>query len=99
MNTINVKVSNKYNITEKSEVLVTDNLTDGLYASGCITAEELGTKTILKTGDGVITLDFDNGEPFDVDYADVTTLYLALKVLHEKQGYRTKKITEEDFNV
>ena len=99
MNTINVKVSNKYNIKEKSEVVVTDNLTGGMYASGCITAEEQGTKTILKTGDGSISIDFDNGEPFNVDYADITTLYLALKVLHEKQGYRTKKITESDFNV
>ena len=99
MNTINVKVSNKYNIKEKSEVVVTDNLTGGMYASGCITAEEQGTKTILKTGDGSISIDFDNGEPFNVDYADITTLYLALKVLHERQGYRTKKITESDFNV
>jgi hypothetical protein len=99
MNTTNVKVSNKYDIKEKSEVVVTDNLTEGLYASGCITAEESGTKTILKTGDGSISVDFDNGEPFHIDYADITTLYLALKVLHERQGYRTKIITEEDFNV
>ena len=99
MNTTNVKVSNKYDIKEKSEVVVIDNLTEGLYASGCITAEEQGTKTILKTGDGNISIDFDNGDPFHVDYADITTLYLALKVLHDRQGYRTKIITESDFNV
>ena len=99
MNTTIVKVSNKYDIKEKSEVVVTDNLINGLYASGVIKAEELGTTILLETGNGKITLDLDNGKPFDVDYGDITMLYLALKVLHEKQGYRTKKITEEDFNV
>ncbi len=98
-NTTKVKVSNKYDIKEKSEVTITDNLTDGLYAKGMIQVEELGTELTLTTGDGNITLGCSDGETISVDYADITMVYLALKVLHERQGYRTKKITEEDFNV
>ena len=97
-NTTKVKVSNKYNITEKSEVIITDNLTESLYAKGFIKAEELGTDVSLTTGDGVVTLDLGYNK-VDIDYGDITMVYLTLKMLHERQGYRTKIITETDFNV
>ena len=99
INKTTVRVSNKYSVEEKSEVNITDSLTEELNATGSITLEELGTTLSLSmTGDYVEVLD-SSEDTFIIDYADITMLYLALKVLHERQGYRTKKITEEDFNV
>ena len=97
-NITKVKVSNKYNIKEKSEVTITDNLPNELNASGRIHVIEEGMDLTLETKGNVVLIDYGDSVQ-ELDYADITSLYLSLKVLHERQGYRTKKITEEDFNV
>lgn len=99
MNKTTVRVSNKYSVEEKSEVNIVDSLTEELNATGSITLEELGTTLSLNTSSNYVEVTDSEGDAFNIDYADITMLYLALKVLHERQGYRTKKITEEDFNV
>ena len=98
-NKTTVRVSNKYSTEEKSEVNITDSLTEELNATGSITLEELGTTLALSMASNYVEVRDSSGYTFNIDYADITMLYLALKVLHERQGYRTKKITEEDFNV
>ena len=98
-NKTTVRVSNKYSVEEKSEVNIVDSLTEELNATGSITLEELGTTLSLNTSNNYVEVTDSDGDTFNIDYADITMLYLALKVLHERQGYRTKKITEEDFNV
>lgn len=97
-NVTNVRVSNKFDIREKSEVTITDNLADEPHANGVIQVEELGTQLTLKTEGNVVIVDYGDSVQ-ELDYSDTTPLYLALKVLHQRQGYRTKIITEEDFNV
>jgi hypothetical protein len=98
-NKTTVRVSNKYSVEEKSEVNITDSLTEELNATGSITLEDCGAKLDLNTSSDYVEVIYSDGATSNIDYVDITMLYLALKVLHERQGYRTKKITEEDFNV